>query len=214
MTITGDNFILQGNQPNSNRALTLVYDTNGVPRISASNLEIEGIFSTAPGSVWLTQKNDIKSYADDVAQDAQTAAEQNAQGFADTAEQNAKDAAQGYADAAQAAAESTAQGYANTAEGNAKSYTDTRETIIKAYADSVGSNSVTSAENYFNNIVYGEGGSASSPATGSILDLINGLDNDYTSIYNQINTGNNSIVSQINSLTGHLTDLGYLTEAL
>ena len=214
VTITGDNFILQGNQPNSNRALTLVYDTNGVPRISASNLEIEGIFSTAPGSVWLTQKNDIKSYADDVAQDAQTAAEQNAQGFADTAEQNAKDAAQGYADAAQAAAESTAQGYANAAERNAKSYTDTRETIIKAYADSVGSNSVTSAENYFNNIVYGEGGSASSPATGSILDLINGLDNDYTSIYNQINTGDNSIVSQINSLTGHLTDLGYLTEAL
>lgn len=218
VTITSDNFILQGNQPGADRALTLVYDSNGIPRISASNLEIEGVFST---TAWGDRVSALNSTAQGYANAAQAAAESNAQGYANTAQQNAIDSANAYTDSEIQGAKDYADGVASTAEDNAKGYTDAREVIIKAYADNVGSSSVTSAQTYFNNIVYGNGGSAQNPTAGSILGLINGLDNDilglgnsYSDLYDQINTGNNSIVSQINALSGYLTDLGYLAEAL
>lgn len=52
--------------------------------------------------------------------DTQSAAENTAKGYADTAEGNAKTAAQGYANTAESNAKTAAQGYANTAESNAK----------------------------------------------------------------------------------------------
>lgn len=209
VTITADNFILKGNRPNADRALTLVYDSNGVPRISATNLEVEGIFSTTPGSVWMLQKEDIKSYADDVAEDAQLAAEQNAQGFADTAEQNAKDAAQGYAD---------------DAESNAKDYTDTRETIIKNYADTVAETwatnkanaAVTSANAYVTNLLWGNG-SQSDPEEGSLLDIINSeifnVADDLSALDGQIN-GPNGLAADVSNALYGISDLGYLKRAL
>lgn len=156
VTITADNFILQGNKPGADRALELVYDTNGIPRISAANLEVEGVFST---QAWSNNLNSINSTAS------------------------------GYASAAQAAAESTAQGYANTAENNAKGYADTKksEAINEA---------INSANTYVTTLLYGEGGDASNPESGSILYAINTLDGNY------------------NNLDTRVSDMGYLARAL
>lgn len=123
----------------------------------------------------------------------------------------------------------TAQGYANTAESNAnsyadgvgastlddaKDYSDDNLQLAKDYADNIETSAINTAEDYFNTIVYGNGGTAEHPTSGSILYTINNLGDEYTTLNNQINVGNNSLVSQINTLSGHLTDMGYLAEAL
>lgn len=58
--------------------------------------------------------------------DTQSAAENTAKGYADTAEGNAKTAAQGYANTAESNAKTAAQSYANTAESNAKTAAQTK----------------------------------------------------------------------------------------
>ena len=92
VTIMADNFVLKNT--NGTRTLSLAVDGNGLPLIAASNLEINGIFSTTPGSTWMTLRGNILS---------------TAQGYADSAEGNANN----YADSVGATTLQSSKDYFN-----------------------------------------------------------------------------------------------------
>ena len=96
--VTGLELITIGEAPNQR----VVIDT--------ASLNVNGIFSTSPGSVWAGIQNDIEDYVDTAAGDAQSAAEATAKGYADTAEQQAKN----YADQKASGAITSANTYVNT----------------------------------------------------------------------------------------------------
>lgn len=88
---------------------------------------------------------------------------------------------------------------------------------LKDYADTVSgnatNNAVNTAETYFNNIVYGQGGTAQNPTSGSVLYAIKTLNDDLSSLDTTI-TGAGGLASRIQDAEEGLSDLGYLAEAL
>lgn len=157
VVITADNFKIQANDSSVQDALSIVL-VDGHPKISASSLQINGIFSTAPGSEWLAIKTDLNT---------------------------------------------TAQGYATTSLNNSKSYTDGQITDTKSYADNKASTTYSNAQSYFNDIVYGSGGSAQAPTSDSILGYLNSLGDDVEDLF-----------TEIGSIDVQSLGLSYITDAL
>ena len=115
IVVTASNFMIRDNDSN----VALITEGN---KIKAAYLEINGIFSTAPGSVWMTNVNALNSTALGYA----NTAENNAKGYADTGDTNTLNSAKSYADTVAETAYDDALDYVTTSviPGVTQAYTD------------------------------------------------------------------------------------------
>ena len=91
VVITADNFKIQANNSNVQDAISITL-VDGHPKISASSLEVEGIFSNTPGSIWLSKVGALNTTAQGYA----TAALNSAKSYADNTALNAISTAESY----------------------------------------------------------------------------------------------------------------------
>ena len=97
----------------------------------------------------------------------------------------------------------TAQEYATTSLNSSKSYTEGQITDAKSYADSKAGTAYSNAQSYFNDIVYGSGGSAQAPTSDSILGYLDSVADDVEDLF-----------TEIGSIDAQSLGLSYITDAL
>ena len=115
IVVTANNFMIRDNDSN----VALITEGN---KIKAAYLEINGIFSTTPGSVWMTNVNSLNQTAFGYA----NTAEGNAKSYADTGDTNTLNSAKSYADTVAETAYDDALDYVTDSviPGVTRAYTD------------------------------------------------------------------------------------------
>ena len=130
IVVTANNFMVQDQQGR----VALMTSGN---KIKASYLEIDGIFSTTPGSVWMTNVNNLNQTALGYA----NTAEGNAKSYADTGDTNTLDSAKSYADTVAGTAYDDALDYMtdNIVPSVTQAYTDAINALgVPDIADRIG----------------------------------------------------------------------------